>query len=219
MALAIVFYGSVAGAVPSDLTLDTYLHPNGPGYYQGQDVIGNNPPFQIYGSRWTDTSTLEIWWDWNQGLDGEYASSRLGDVFLQLNSGEMIAVALRSHVAGYDFGDTTAQGSVFYAQTLWTSDDYYGSLPYTYGWHEVVTATGDLVAGASAVIEDHWTEKEKSYILIRFSGLNNDQLTDYLSISPTCANDIHKVPEPAALVLLGISLVGVAIYPRKKSVN
>lgn len=218
MALAIVFYGSVAGAVPSDLTLDTYLHPNGPPYYVDKDIIGANPPFEIYGSRWTNSTTLEIWWDWNVGLNGAVSNSRLGDVFLRLDSGELIAVALRNHVASYDFGDTTVQGSVFYAETLWTSDDYYGSLGYTYGLNEVVTATGDLVDGASALINYHWAGIGNSYIQIQFSGLTNDDLQNYLSIAPTCANDIHKVPEPAALVLLGISLVGIAVYPRRKSV-
>lgn len=217
MALAIVFYGTVAGAVPSDLTLDTYLHPNGPPYYVNRDIIGSNPPFEIYGSRWTDSATLEIWWDWNVGLNGQVSNSRLGDVFLRLNSGEMIAVALRNHVASYDFGDTTAQGSVFYAETLRTSDDYYENLGYTYGLNEVVTATGELVDGASAVINYHWAGTGNSYIQIQFSGLTTGDLQNYLSIAPTCANDIHRVPEPAALVLLGLSLVGIAVYPRRNS--
>lgn len=215
MVLGVIFYSAVASALPIGLTQDTYWHPNGP---LNIDVLGDNPPFQIYGSIWTNASTLQIWTDWSVGLAGTYNSSMMGDVFLQLDTGEVIAVALRNHVATYDFDGSISQGEVFYATNTWTSDDYAALTHwYTYGWHEVVTATGSAVAGVSAAINYHWAGIGQSYIEIELSGITNANLSNYLSIAQTCANDIHKVPEPAALVLVGIGLVGVGICSRKKS--
>ncbi len=227
--------GGVSYAAP--MYLDNYLHPKDVDIYQrGVDVIGANPPFQIYGYSILGGGTqARIFTDWDRGLSGAGPlHARLGDVFIHTRQGTF-AVAVRNHgfTVGGNYIDEGSfnRGDVFQATNFLTSDYYYHpatglvlrARSYQYGDSEIVVANqGSLLSYVRANVNiSSGGPLGTNYIDINFvdpAGNPYNFLGNiaYLSFTQTCANDVMKVPEPAMLLLLGAGLVGVGIMARRK---
>jgi hypothetical protein len=210
---------------------DTYLHPldTNP-YQQGLDRIGADPPFEIYGHDWLTSSvetTLKIWTSWNLGLDGKaLLGTQVGDVFIYAPTGT-IAVALRDHHGDLDPDDlgegNFKAGDVFEPTALLKSDHYFGpagvldQLDYSkYGDNEIVLASeGDFIENLGASAIDHALVGGKYATSITFPAAYNFDMYPGIRFAWTCANDIHQVPEPTAMLLLGTGLITLAGFRRK----
>lgn len=204
---------------------DTYLHPldMNPGQ-QGLDRIGAEIPFEIYGHDWLTSAdtTLRIWTSWDLGLDGKALFDvQVGDVFIYAPT-ETIAVALRDHNPLLGEGNFQA-GDIFEPTVMLTSDHYFDpdtgelhKLDYSkYGDNEIVLASeGDLKPEAADAIGYYYDPAEGKYaITITFP--YNFNMHPGIRFAWTCANDIHHVPEPATLLLIGTGLVGLVGLRRK----
>jgi len=217
----------VSQAAP--MFVDNYLHPNDVNDWQRTvDVIGSNPPFQIYGYDILNSGSLvRIYTDWDKGLSGMGPlQARLGDVFIYTPQGTY-GVAVRDHgftAANGNYIDegNLKQGDVFKATSFLKSDYYYDknfglvqkAEYYQYGDNEIVVANAGEIIGKAAV-SLFWGGIGNSYIDIAF-----DQAyfgpTLYLSFAQTCANDVMKVPEPGMLILLGSGILGLGIVARRR---
>lgn len=227
VALAVLL---IAGTSYGAFIPDTYLHPNDVdgSYHQNLDVIGPEPPFQIFGSEWVDDYNLKISLDWNLGLDGVYSPTRyqakLGDLFLYTDDG-VFAVALRSHTFENSFDPTApaiSAGTIFKVEGTYSSDWYFDltdgkvfKIPTTsYGDHEIVAAYGTAMGQVAGFLYDlDNIDPSSNYIQISFA--DTSFANSPLRITMTCANDVHVVPEPLSLLLLGLGLLGAGIYGRR----
>lgn len=210
---------------------DTYLHPLDSNPAQlSVDRIGTNPPFEIYGHDWLTSggNTLRIWTSWNLGLDGKaLLDTQVGDVFIYAAT-ETIAVALRDHNPGLGEGDFHA-GDIFEPTVFLKSDHYFGDGPgpgtgvladigySNYGDNEIVLASeGDLKLEAADAIGYYYDPAEGKYaITVTFPATYDFSMYPGIRFAWTCANDIHQVPEPATLLLMGTGAVGLVGLKRK----
>lgn len=223
-----LIYASTLFALPT--YVDYYKHPHDVNVINPNqvslDIIGSNPPFEIYGHEWiTDNSgnkKLRIWWDWNRGANGADGGAKVGDVFLFTGSGTY-GVALRNHDS-YE-NDGISQGDIFKVEGVRTSDYYFGpstgvvkQVSYVqYGDHEIVTAWGNTVGNAGVTWYPWTSTSVGNYYTDIYFGSNSLVSNDpTIRLTQTCANDVHNpVPEPSVLILLGIGLIGVAMVKRK----
>lgn len=217
----------VSQAAP--MFVDNYLHPLDINPDQrGIDIIGGNPPFEIYGyDIFGGGSQIRIYTDWNLGLTGTYNGARLGDVFIYTNQG-IVAVALRDHSYTASNGNFIDEGSfsagdVFRATSFRTSDYYFdpvfglvGKASYgQYGDHEIVLANAGDLLPFKAAVSNFWGGIGNSYIDIVFDQAYFGEML-YVSFTQTCANDVMKVPEPGMLILLGSGILGLGIVARRR---
>lgn len=224
--VAIMFVLSVATAHAAFIA-DTYLHPLDADVGQrGMDVIGENPPFDIKGSDWATTTTLNIYTDWNLGLSGEWSSYyrvQLGDLLIGTSRGLTYGVALRDHIVE---GDGIKAGDIYTISGTYSSDWYYGTSgalrqlsTSMYGDHEIVTGYGDIVGKASIGYNSNGTANPGDYVItVQFD--TSAYGDDVIRFASTCGNDIHvAVPEPVTLLFLGLGFVGAGIcgYRRRKN--
>jgi hypothetical protein len=172
LVLAIFVGTSSATMVP-----DTYLHPLDSDIGQRSlDVIGANPPFQVYGYEWIDSDSLKITVGWNAtplappnvlganppGWAG--SNVKVGDVFLAIstptpssitfhNETYNLGVSLRNHDLAPEAGDSILAGTIYAPLAYRLSNAYMvGFGTGSYGDNEMVTGSGGLWAGDRATI-------------------------------------------------------------------
>ena len=239
IAIITAFIASASLALATPMYVDNYLHPNDVDVYQQDyDLIGPNPPYDLYGYDWSmvdSQAQLTIYTGWNIGLDGKSSySSMLGDVFFYDSSGFLGAVALRDHLPAIGEDDFIKAGWAFYPTELRYSDDYYGpggsvaTLDTSrYGDGEFVTAFGEQL-GEVALGYAYDGGLDQYLITLLFPAMmQTDTVTaasvdsvDFypgVRLAQTCGNDVlESVPEPMTIILLGFGLLGLAGFRRKE---
>ncbi len=220
-------------AIPSDLIMDSYLHPLDSNDYQTtEDVIGNPANFDFHGYRWVG-STLEIYTNWSLGLGSSQYGAYLGDIFLydennynpQTTDGIIAVLAVRNHdLSGED--DGIKAGDLFVPEKYRYSDLYFsGYSTSSYGDNEFVTASGGLIE--RGITLENIIDSSGTNVIYADLSIFDDQVdfsTSQIRFAPTCGNDIlaaatdtAPVPEPATMLLFGTGLAGLAGYGRKKA--
>lgn len=231
MVMIIGFLLTIVGVSQgAPMFVDNYLHPNdiNPGQ-RTVDVIGSNPPFQIYGyDILNGGAQIRIYTDWDKLLNGSGPLfARLGDVFIYTPQG-IYGVAVRDHgftvYGNYIDEGSFKQGDVFKATNFLKSDYYYDKNTgkvlkaeyYQYGDNEIVVANAGELLPIKATVSNFWGGVIGSgYIDIIFDQPYFGPML-YLSFTQTCANDVMKVPEPAMLILLGSGILGLGIVARRR---
>jgi len=151
LVLSVLLAANFAGAYQFT---DNYDHPNDWNVYQqDDDLIGSNPPYEIYGHDWVTSGgfdELRIYTDWDKGLDGKTSfNAMVGDVFLTHTPWAEDAdygIAIRDHGIDPQGVESSGllKGDVYTPDSngFLSSTDYFGTNWASYGDHETVTGDG-----------------------------------------------------------------------------
>jgi hypothetical protein len=208
------------------------------------DVIGPLSQFQTFGANLNKaTDTLTIYTNWG-GAGNNYAGAYTADLFLDLNFDGSWDAAVRldnatingPNVAGGDDLTNGGKGSIYYNPLYKTSQDLFKGTGNIYGGQYDKSAPK---AVATLVTSD---ASSTDFATVTWTGANNGiypewaiavDLTNVVGFDPdnfvflwgtgTCANDTAQgyikggvVPIPGAFVLLGVGLVRLAAYGRRR---
>jgi hypothetical protein len=119
--------------------------------------------------------------------------------------------------------DTSATGLYGGSFGIYTSDQFFGSSGYIYrNNQDVQRSSGGIDYSGSSVDLSHAGIGGYVEYNILLSSLNLSGPTDIgLRWGMTCANDVIEgsvnVPEPSALMLLGLGLLGLGVTARKRT--